>query len=69
MSGAIPLLPLYALVDSGLEDGTDKWYRNVGKKNYHSTLCNTLEERRSYLPFKFSCTVDGTNVDVGRVAN
>jgi hypothetical protein len=32
MRGAILLLPLYAFVDSVLEDGTHRWYRNVGRK-------------------------------------
>jgi hypothetical protein len=36
------------LVFLTLKDGTDRLSRNVGK-NYHLTLCNIAEERRSHL--------------------
>ena len=68
LSGAIPLLLLYAFVDSALEDGTDIWYRNVGRK---LPLYAAQHPRRVKFLFtlNFSSTVDATYVDVDRVAN
>jgi hypothetical protein len=68
ISAAIPLLLLYDFVDSGHEDGTDRWYWNLGRK---LPLYAAQHPRRVKFLFTLhsSSTVDATYVDVDRVAN